>query len=80
MIMTQAGTFEQLWSSIADIGRDPATGGYRRFAWTEPDLRMREWFAGECATRGLDLIEDRMGNQWAWWGNPDTAGPTASDA
>jgi beta-ureidopropionase / N-carbamoyl-L-amino-acid hydrolase len=71
VIMTQAGTFEQLWSSIADIGRDPATGGYRRFAWTEPDLRMREWFAGECATRGLDLIEDRMGNQWAWWGNPD---------
>ena len=69
--MTQAGTFEQLWSSIADIGRDPATGGYRRFAWTEPDLRMREWFADECASRGLDLIEDRMGNQWAWWGDPD---------
>jgi N-carbamoyl-L-amino-acid hydrolase len=32
---------------------------------------MREWFAGECASRGLDLIEDRMGNQWAWWGDPD---------
>jgi beta-ureidopropionase / N-carbamoyl-L-amino-acid hydrolase len=72
VIMTQAGTFEQLWSAIADIGRDPTTGGYRRFAWTEPDLHMREWFAGECATRGLDLIEDRMGNQWAWWGDPDT--------
>jgi beta-ureidopropionase / N-carbamoyl-L-amino-acid hydrolase len=72
VIMSQAGTFEQLWSAIADIGRDPTTGGYRRFAWTEPDLRMREWFAGECGTRGLDLIEDRMGNQWAWWGDPDT--------
>ena len=33
---------------------------------------MREWFAGECAARGLDLVEDRMGNQWAWWGDPDT--------
>jgi beta-ureidopropionase / N-carbamoyl-L-amino-acid hydrolase len=63
--------FEQLWSTIADIGRDPATGGYRRFAWTEADLRMREWFSGECMSRGLDLIEDRMGNQWAWWGDPD---------
>jgi beta-ureidopropionase / N-carbamoyl-L-amino-acid hydrolase len=63
--------FEQLWSAIADIGRDPTTGGYRRFAWTEADLRMREWFSGECATRGMDLIEDRMGNQWAWWGDPD---------
>jgi N-carbamoyl-L-amino-acid hydrolase len=69
--MTQAGTFEQLWSAIAGIGRDPTTGGYRRFAWTEADLSMREWFSGECSARGLDLIEDRMGNQWAWWGDPD---------
>jgi N-carbamoyl-L-amino-acid hydrolase len=69
--MTQAGTFEQLWSAIADIGRDPTTGGYRRFAWTEADLRMRDWFSGQCAARGLDLVEDRMGNQWAWWGDPD---------
>jgi beta-ureidopropionase / N-carbamoyl-L-amino-acid hydrolase len=71
--MTQSGTFERLWSAIADIGRDPNTGGYRRFAWTEADLSMREWFGGECATRGLDLVEDRMGNQWAWWGAPDGA-------
>ena len=69
--MTQPATFEQLWSSIAEIGCDPITGGYRRFAWTEADLKMREWFSGECASRGLDLIEDRMGNQWAWWGDPD---------
>jgi beta-ureidopropionase / N-carbamoyl-L-amino-acid hydrolase len=77
--MTQAATFEQLWSAIADIGRDPTTGGYRRFAWTEADLRMREWFSGECASRGLDLIEDRMGNQWAWWGDPDSS-PTGGVA
>ena len=66
--------FEKLWSAIAEIGRDPITGGYRRFAWTEADLRMREWFSGECASRGLDLAEDRMGNQWAWWGDPDSSG------
>jgi beta-ureidopropionase / N-carbamoyl-L-amino-acid hydrolase len=65
--------FERLWSAIADIGRDPTTGGYRRFAWTEADLSMREWFGGECATRGLDLVEDQMGNQWAWWGDPERA-------
>ena len=63
--------FEQLWSAIADIGRDSVTGGYRRFAWSEADVRMREWFAGECESRGLELTEDRMGNQWAWWGDPD---------
>jgi beta-ureidopropionase / N-carbamoyl-L-amino-acid hydrolase len=32
---------------------------------------MREWFSGECSARGLGLIDDRMGNQWAWWGDPD---------
>jgi beta-ureidopropionase / N-carbamoyl-L-amino-acid hydrolase len=63
--------FDQLWSAIAEIGRDPITTGYRRFAWTEADLRMREWFSSECASRGLDLIEDRVGNQWSWWGDPD---------
>ena len=69
--MTQAAIFEQLWSAIADIGRHPVTGGYRRFAWTLADLQMREWFAGECASRGLELSEDRVGNQWGWWGDPD---------
>jgi beta-ureidopropionase / N-carbamoyl-L-amino-acid hydrolase len=73
VVMTQAATFEQLWSAIADIGRDPTTGGYRRFAWTQADSAMREWFSGECAARGLNLTEDRMGNQWGWWGDPDSS-------
>jgi beta-ureidopropionase / N-carbamoyl-L-amino-acid hydrolase len=72
-VVTQAAIFEQLWSAIADIGRDPVTGGYRRFAWTAADLSMREWFAGECANRDLDLVEDRMGNQWGWWGDADSS-------
>ncbi|HJV12253.1 MAG TPA: allantoate amidohydrolase [Propionibacteriaceae bacterium] len=72
-MVSQGAVFEKMWSTIADIGRDPVTGGYRRFAWTAADLSLREWFAGECASRGLDLVEDRMGNQWAWWGNPDSS-------
>ena len=40
---------------------------------TREDHELREWFAGECADRGLDLTTDRMGNQWAWWGDPDAA-------
>ena len=35
----------------------------------------RGGFAQEAQVRGLDLTEDRMGNQWAWWGNPDRDGP-----
>jgi len=62
---------DRLWSRLAWIGRDPSSGGYRRFAWTPEDAALREWFASECGVRNLDLTEDRMGNQWAWWGQPD---------
>jgi N-carbamoyl-L-amino-acid hydrolase len=68
-----ATTFDGMWSAIAPIGREPSTGGYRRFAWTREDALLREWFAGEAAARGLDLVTDRAGNQWAWWGDPDAA-------
>jgi N-carbamoyl-L-amino-acid hydrolase len=67
--------FSAMWQVLEPIGRDPATGGYRRHPWTRTDHDLREWFAAECARRGLDLVEDRMGNQWAWWGDPEAAGP-----
>ena len=66
-------TFDQLWSALEPVGRNARTGGYRRFAWTNEDATLREWFAGESAARGLDLTTDRAGNQWAWWGAPDAA-------
>jgi N-carbamoyl-L-amino-acid hydrolase len=64
-------SFDRMWAELAPLGRDPGTGGYRRFAWTRADHELREWFVGECAARGLDVVEDRAGNQWAWWGDPD---------
>jgi beta-ureidopropionase / N-carbamoyl-L-amino-acid hydrolase len=66
-------SFDTLRSAIQPIGFDRSTGGYRRFAWTGEDAVLREWFAAECAARGLDLTTDRAGNQWAWWGDPDAA-------
>jgi len=64
-------SFDAMWSALEPIGRDPRTGGYRRFAWTAEDAAVREWFAGEAAARGLDVTVDRAGNQWAWQGDPD---------
>lgn len=78
--MTRSGTGDgsasvgQLLDAIADVGRAPS-GGYERFAWTAHDLTLRQWFAAEAAARGLDLVTDRAGNQWAWWGDPDADGP-----
>jgi beta-ureidopropionase / N-carbamoyl-L-amino-acid hydrolase len=68
-------TFDQLWDELAPVGRSGSTGGYRRYAWTAADATLREWFAGQAAARGLDLVTDRAGNQWAWWGDPDASGP-----
>jgi N-carbamoyl-L-amino-acid hydrolase len=65
--------FDALWSALQPIGRDPRSGGYRRFAWTAEDAELREWFAAEAAVRGLGVTVDRAGNQWAWWGDPDDA-------
>ena len=59
-----------MWDELVPIGRSSATGGYRRFAWTRTDQELREWFAGQAASRGLTLVLDRAGNQWAWWGEP----------
>ncbi len=66
--------FDAMWEALAPIGRDARTGGYRRYAWTRADATLREWFAAEAAVRGLDLVTDRAGNQWAWWGDPDADG------
>jgi N-carbamoyl-L-amino-acid hydrolase len=68
-------SFDSMWADLEPVGRDPRSGGYRRFAWTREDSTLREWFAGEASDRGLDLVEDRAGNQWAWLGDPDADGP-----
>ena len=68
-----AAEFRRMWADLHPVGRDGNSGGYRRFAWTREDHTLRAWFAAECTRRGLDLTADRMGNQWAWWGDPDAA-------
>jgi beta-ureidopropionase / N-carbamoyl-L-amino-acid hydrolase len=56
-----------LWASLLPIGRDPETGGYRRYSWTPADLACRDWFRAAAAERGLRTESDRNGNLWAWW-------------
>ncbi|MGL5817714.1 MAG: allantoate amidohydrolase [Phycicoccus sp.] len=66
-------SFRRMWEELSGVGRRGDSGGYQRLAWTREDHDLREWFAGECADRGLDLVVDRVGNQWAWWGDADAA-------
>jgi beta-ureidopropionase / N-carbamoyl-L-amino-acid hydrolase len=67
-------SFDAWWSEIEDVGRT-RSGGYRRFAWTAQDATLREWFTAAATSLGLDVVTDRAGNTWAWWGDPDAAGP-----
>ncbi|MGI5203513.1 allantoate amidohydrolase [Spirillospora sp. CA-108201] len=66
-------SFEEMWAELLPVGRDAATGGYHRFAWTPPELECRAWFADEARRRGLALEHDPNGNMVAWWYPEDGA-------
>ncbi|MEU2657500.1 allantoate amidohydrolase [Streptomyces sp. NPDC007325] len=59
-----------MWRSLRPLGRSAASGGYRRYAWTEADADCRLWFRMQAEARRLDVETDRNGNQWAWLGDP----------
>jgi N-carbamoyl-L-amino-acid hydrolase len=61
-------TFEALWRELEPLGRDPGTGGYRRYSWTPADAACRAWFTRQAEQRGLAAETDNNGNLWAWWG------------
>ncbi|MEV5692605.1 allantoate amidohydrolase [Micromonospora globbae] len=63
--------FRKLWDEIAPIGRDAGSGGYLRYALTEPELRLRAWFRDQAAARDLPVTQDGNGNLFAWWGDPE---------
>ena len=56
-----------LLDELAPIGRNAATGGYDRLAWTGVDAECRQWFEQCAEALGLDVEVDRNGNLWAWW-------------
>jgi N-carbamoyl-L-amino-acid hydrolase len=61
-----------MWDQLHPLGR-LSDGGYGRYAWTRVDAALREWFVGQAQARGLAVDQDRAGNLWAWWGEPDAA-------
>ncbi|WP_328729225.1 allantoate amidohydrolase [Streptomyces jietaisiensis] len=63
-------SFHSMWTELLPLGRDSASGGYRRYAWTPADTDCRAWFRAQALARGLTHETDRNGNQWAWLGDP----------
>ena len=62
-------SFAELWRELEPLGRDPGTGGYRRYSWTEADAQGRAWFTYHAERLGLAVEPDNNGNLWAWWGD-----------
>jgi N-carbamoyl-L-amino-acid hydrolase len=69
--------FAELWNSLLPVGLDAATGGYRRYSFTEADAACREWFVKSASERNLRVGSDRDGNLWAWWDAPAGQSGTA---
>ncbi|BBH66332.1 Zn-dependent hydrolase [Actinoplanes sp. OR16] len=65
--------FTDLWSEIAPIGR-AESGGYLRYALSEPELTLRDWFRTQAARRDMLVTDDGNGNLFAWRGEPWTPG------
>ncbi|MGY3516285.1 allantoate amidohydrolase [Micromonospora sp. PTRAS2] len=63
--------FRELWDEIAPIGRDSGSGGYLRYAFTAPELTLRDWFRAQADRRGMPVTVDGNGNLFARWGEPD---------
>ena len=63
-------SFADLWDPLLPLGRDPGTGGYRRYSFTAADAACREWFCDNASQRSLRLQTDRNGNLWAHWDVP----------
>ena len=60
-------SFAGLWRELEPLGRDPGTGGYRRYSWTPADTQCRAWFTRQAEKLGLAVEADNNGNLWAWW-------------
>nr|MDT0662215.1 allantoate amidohydrolase [Micromonospora sp. DSM 115978] len=69
-----AAVFRTTWDEIAAIGRDPDSGGYLRYGFTEPVRRLEDWFRQRARRAGGRLEADGNGNLFAWWGPPGTDG------
>jgi beta-ureidopropionase / N-carbamoyl-L-amino-acid hydrolase len=64
-----AKSFAALWAEIESIGR-VGRKGYLRYALTEPELVLRDWFRNQADRRDMPVTEDGNGNLFAWWGDP----------
>jgi N-carbamoyl-L-amino-acid hydrolase len=66
--------FEEMWRDLEPLGRDRATGGYRRAPFAAAERECVAWYVEQATRRGLELEWDGQGNAVAWWRPAGSAG------
>jgi len=66
--MSDSWDVVDLLAEIADVGRDPARGGYSRHVFDPAELELRAWFTRRAQALGLVVEPDGNGNLWGYWG------------
>ena len=59
---------QALLGGINRFGRNPATGGFNRPGFSEADMAVRRWFAGEMVADDLTVTTDAAGNVFGRFG------------
>ncbi|MBO6718555.1 MAG: Zn-dependent hydrolase [Rhizobiaceae bacterium] len=63
-----------LLEGINSFGFNPETGGFNRVGYSDADMAVRDWFAGQMEADGLAVSRDPVANLFGRYGPP--TGPT----
>ncbi len=59
---------KSLLDAVNGFGRNPQTGGFNRVGYSDPDMRVRRWFADTMRAEGLSVSQDGVANVFGRYG------------
>ncbi|GKX36103.1 MAG: Zn-dependent hydrolase [Rhizobiaceae bacterium MnEN-MB40S] len=54
--------------AVNSFGGNPQTGGFNRIGYSDPDMRVRRWFADTLRAEGLSVSQDGVANVFGRFG------------
>ncbi|MEO4040880.1 Zn-dependent hydrolase [Hoeflea sp. CAU 1731] len=59
---------KSLLDAVNGFGGNPQTGGFNRIGYSDPDMRVRRWFADTLRAEGLSVSQDGVANVFGRFG------------
>ena len=72
--------FEAMWADLRRSDATPVTAATAASPGRRPTPTCASGSRARPRAAGSTSTEDRDGNQWAWWGDPDARGPGVVDS